>query len=511
MIQEDVFNSDIDVSVALESYLDKVCTMLEYAGYTNYADDLIAEMFDIYLEATDRRKKADEIDKYLTDKGIVDAKSKTPHEAKKARQVRNFLMTQDFDPKTETIKSDHKDKNGKSPRIDLKLNDNKDYSSSEIENLIGLTNKTLKGKAANRAFITTHEKGHDLFSRDGRSAQWAKGNRDDYDNKNERGIKFINKAIDSGKKINDHDNGEYITTYNGGNGYSPEELEADLHASKTARVRTKYAGNKKAVKRSGATRNLNDTEIDKFYIYLYKLTKMPLQNIEAIYKSTLRTIKDCKQCIEMSSIIDEIRNTNPNEIDADKYISIIKNYDNYIKDTIKGMVRDIKLYEQFGSNIKKLETEIKNYDKSNDKTNNQQLEHLKEQLEIVNMIYSGYETNSNFNESYIYTYINRIYDYLKTIKSGGSTVIPKLPDPELLRKNINNLIKTIENKKSRAVEIKKKLDECDKILRKWHYDNRNLKPDESTQMRHDFVKQYLHEYFIEFVTEYYSSIFNEAV
>ena len=177
MIQEDVFNSDIDVSVALESYLDKVCTMLEYAGYTDYADDLIAEMFDVYLEATDRRKKADEIDKYLADKNVVNAGAKNPNKARKARQVRNFLMTQDFDPKTGTIKSDHKDKNGKSPRIDLKLNGLSNSHLAPIGNNnpeISITNKTLKGKAANRALTMSHEKGHDMFDRDGRAEKCLK-------------------------------------------------------------------------------------------------------------------------------------------------------------------------------------------------------------------------------------------------------------------------------------------------------------------------------------------------
>lgn len=326
MIQYNVFNSDIDVSIALESYLDKVCTMLEYAGYTDYTDDLISEMFDVYLEATDRRKKADEIDKYLADNGITDAKPKTPQKARQAKQIRNFLMTQDFDPKTGTIKSDYKDKNGKSPRIVLKLDTGKDVSGIGVKDknksMIGLTNKTLKGKAADRAIIVTHEKGHDMFNRNGKSAQWSKGDKDDA-NKNERGVKFINKAIDSSKDINNHDSGEYLVNYDR-DGYSPEEIEADLYAAKTARVRTKHAGSKRAVKRSGATRNLNDTEIEKFYINLYKSMKMSVEDVETIYRHTLRQIKTCKQCIQLSSIIDEIRNTNPNEIDVNKYISIIK-------------------------------------------------------------------------------------------------------------------------------------------------------------------------------------------
>lgn len=274
MIQDNVFNSGIDVSVALESYLDKVCTMLEYAGYTDYTDDLIAEMFDIYLEATDRRKKADEIDKYLTDKNVANVKSGNPHKARQARQVRNFLMTQDFDPKTGTIKSDYKDKNGKSPRIDLKLNGPSDYHTGFTDNghnsTITLTNKTIKGKAADRAITMSHEKGHEMFRRNGENIQWSKGDKDDDNNKNERGIKFINKAKAVGKNINDHDDGGYIVRRNGGTGLSPEEVEADLHGAKNARVRTKYAGSKRAVKRSGATRNVNDREIEKWFINMSK-------------------------------------------------------------------------------------------------------------------------------------------------------------------------------------------------------------------------------------------------
>lgn len=171
----------------------------------------------------------------------------------------------------------------------------------------------------------------------------------------------------------------------------------------------------------------------------------------------------------------------------------------------------VKMYEQTASNLKKLEADIKNYNKSNDKMNNQQLEDLKEQLELVNVVYGSLENDTEVNINYVYQYINRIYDYLRAIQNGRSTVIPKLPDSEMLRKNIDKLIEEMKNKQSKIGTIKKRLSESKEMLRKWYYDNRNLKPDESTQMRHDFVKQYLHEYFIEFMTEYYSSIFNEAL
>lgn len=514
MINDLIDITQLSVFESMMDYMNKIETIIEYAGYTDYADDLIAEMFDVYLEATDRRKKADEIDKYLADKNVVNAGAKNPSKARKARQVRNFLMTQDFDPKTGTIKSDYKDKNGKSPRINLKFDVDKDYSAITDDDvpkhIIGLTNATIKGKAANRALTMSHEKGHELFDRDGRAEKWSKGDKNDDANKNERGIKFINKAIDSGKDINNHDSGEYIVNRNGQDGYSPEEIEADLHGAKAARIRTKYAGSKRAVKRSGATRNVNDNEIERFFIYLQKSVEKPLTTGESIVKETSKMISVYKQCIELGSIIDEIRNTNPNEIDVNKYISIIKNHDKFVKMVDNSQKFYIARYEQLEDELKNLENEIKSYgNMPSSEATDAALQRLKKLFDDKSYMYHNYEKQEFVNTGYIYTCINRIYDYLKAIRNGGNIVTPKLPDSETLRKHIENIVKNLEDEKNKINQLRNQLSESKKTLRKWLNDNMNIKPSESAQMRHDFVKQYLHEYFIEFMTEYHSSIFNE--
>ena len=63
----------------LMEYVDKLDNALE-----NYSDDelddFVSEMYEVYLEATQRRKKADEIDAWIIEKSNkAFAKSKNPN------------------------------------------------------------------------------------------------------------------------------------------------------------------------------------------------------------------------------------------------------------------------------------------------------------------------------------------------------------------------------------------------------------------------------------------------
>ena len=351
--------SAIETCLSMQSYIDKLYSILEYCDDEEYVDDLISEAYEIYLEATQRRKKADEIDDFMKKNNLGDINAVNPKKRKQARQLRNTLLQHDFKPGYEevvgkdgylhkrpagTIRSDidptnpniarneikdtirwdpsilprQKDesfwtrekkidkefkKHGsdyakKYGRIKLRFDNNRFYNDEHNnrsnnsneenahykgENLLdkrfikgdvrGINMPSSKFRKAgyNKEFnqILSHEKAHDVFNLTGQSYNWR--DRWKPENKNERGIKAIDEAKARGKKIHSHDDGTYLTAdydQEVGTKQSPEELEADLHAAKTARIRTKYAGRKRAVKRSGATRNLTDNEIKKHYVLM---------------------------------------------------------------------------------------------------------------------------------------------------------------------------------------------------------------------------------------------------
>jgi hypothetical protein len=81
---------------------------------------------------------------------------------------------------------------------------------------------------------------------------------------------------------------------------------------------------------------------------------------------------------------------------------------------------------------------------------------------------------------------------------------------EGLKQNLNlfDEVKSLLSSNDQLVQYKKEYDKASKDLEKKIRDRmrklKDTKPNESTQMRHDFVKKYVHECFEEFMSEYYS-------
>ena len=59
MFEEVLYKSEIAVCEAMENCLNKAEQIIEYAGIGDASDEYVMELFDIFMEATDRRKKAE--------------------------------------------------------------------------------------------------------------------------------------------------------------------------------------------------------------------------------------------------------------------------------------------------------------------------------------------------------------------------------------------------------------------------------------------------------------------
>ena len=534
--------SEDNVAEAMFACLDKADMMLEYAGYDNDAvADYIAEMFDIFMEATSRRKKADEIDEYMRKHNWGDVNAKTPANAKKARQLRNFLIMQDFDPKTGTIKSDVD-----GHRVKFNINNRDDSHYNLRDKSINLQDTSKKQQ--NRSMTLKHEKGHNKFDVTGQSDYW-KYEEDPY----ERGIKHIRQAINAGKDINPHDDGSYMMPGQqgfmgigaGGENKNPEEIEADLHAAKNTRVRTKYAGRKRAVKRSGATRNVTTKEIEKWYINMQKemddFSSIALSHdTRENYKKTaiIPFLKKFKASIPKIESAEQFYEFLKNNIAKYKMLyeskfSMDLHFDEKSDDKLRQDIRelrellteksfaniDIERYEkriqsdkefternpnsEYGLNS--LERSKKKYQESLDKLN-EILAKIKSYESAIKTDYYKFEICiRHFDVNYYSIKQNNSFDELASyIQDDVSNTLKDLKQnldvfDELIR---------IFNSNLELDKFKKEYDNAVKQVKKEHRDfmlaAKDTKPNDSTQMRHDFVKKYLHECFEEFMLDYYS-------
>lgn len=530
--------SEDNVVEAMLSCLDKADMMLEYAGYGNDAlDEYVSEMFDMFMEATVRRKKADEIDAYMKKHNWGDVNAKSPAQAKKARALRNFLIMQDFDPKTNTIKSDVE-----GHRVKFNINNAEGSYYSPYNKSISIENKNKH--QTDRALTLQHEKGHNKFDVTGQSAHWQRG-----EDPNERGIKHIRQAIDSGKKINVHDDGSYMMPGQtgffgigaGGEKKNPEEIEADLHAAKSARVRTKYAGRKRAVKRSGATRGVTDKEIERWYVNMQKSMEMGSMSIDSEIKRNYKMIQGLK-------FIDKFKEAVVKNNSGKQFYQFLKSvnreYGGFC-DSIEAMVS--KEYEaaddELINTIKHIQELIrdKEYVEIDVKYDKQALDRYKKQLEERPDSYfyksevERYTGKYNNSVSKLNAILKEIESYAEARKSNlyklkafNRLLVSKgdfnedyeemydlkqerySDNLEGLKQNLSlfDEVKNFISSNDKLAQYKKEYDKARKDLEKKIRDRmrilKDTKPNESTQMRHDFVKKYVHECFEEFMSEYYS-------
>lgn len=531
--------SEDNVVEAMLSCLDKADMMLEYAGYGNDAlDEYVSEMFDMFMEATVRRKKADEIDAYMKKHNWGDVNAKSPAQAKKARALRNFLIMQDFDPKTNTIKSD-----AEGHRVKFNINNAEGSHYSPYNKSISIENKNKH--QTDRALTLQHEKGHNKFDVNGQSAHWQRG-----EDPNERGIKHIRQAIDSGKHINVHDDGSYMMPGQtgflgfgaGGEKKNPEEIEADLHAAKSARVRTKYAGRKRAVKRSGATRGVTDKEIERWYVDMQKSMEMGRMSIDYKIKQNYKILQGLKFIDKFKEAIVKINSGKQ----LYQYLKSVSGVYKGFCDSIEVMVS--KEYEAADDELIKAIKHIqelindKAYAEIDVKYDKQALDRYKKNLEErpdsdfykseverrtgkynnslskLNAILKEIESYTEARNSNLYKLkafnrilINKYEDFDKDFEEIYDFKQEQYSDKlEELKQNLSlfDEVKNLISSDEKFVQYKEEYDKASKDLVKKIRDRmkrlKDTKPGDSTQMRHDFVKKYVHECFEEFMSEYYS-------
>lgn len=498
--------SEDNVMEAVLQCLDKADMMLEYVGYGNDAlDEYVSEMFELFMEATARRKKADEIDEYMRKHNLGDVNSKNPNKAKTARSMRNFLIMHDFDPKTGTVKST----DGKR-RIQLQFNSDNSFHRGDMSgiDLIALEKDIKKAHQADKHFIMNHEKGHEHFAHDGSATKW-----NDQLNENERGIKHIKAAKEAGKKISSHDDGSYITR---GGHDSPEELEADLHGFKNTRIRTKYAGRKRAVKRSGATRSVTDKEIEKVFVTMDKFAEKPFFD-----PSLTKDLKEMRSALikirdAYSSVCEILRNGQISKkcSAAGDLSKATGDFSLYLRKT---ELRDISfIIEDYYRSLNKVDRLLYAIKRIKSKTelseeDERELSRISNLLESyqkkVNDIKEHYgdrgigETDGDRTIKLIHDYYHLLNIYEDRDKKEYNEALTKfLNDKTKNIQMMDTMINVIGDITSPEY-LRKQLKDA---LKEWKTNMVKHKMHDSTQMRHDFVKKYVHECFEEFMLDYYS-------
>lgn len=100
-------NTIIEYYQAVEEYnvmcdilqnINKAIVMYEYGDSSK-----LCQLYDVFLESTDRFKKAAAIENWMKTNNYGDPHGNNPSKAQKAMRMRNYLIQHDFDPVTETI------------------------------------------------------------------------------------------------------------------------------------------------------------------------------------------------------------------------------------------------------------------------------------------------------------------------------------------------------------------------------------------------------------------------
>lgn len=501
LIQQTEYN----VGEAMLSCLDKADMMLEYVGYSNDAlDEYVSEMFELFMEATARRKKADEIDAYMRKRNLGDVNSKNPNKAKTARSMRNFLIMHDFDPSTGTVKST----DGKR-RIRLTFNADGSFhrgNSFGGYDEIALEKDIKKFHQADKHFTINHEKGHEHFAHDDSSKKWT-----DQLDENERGIKHIKAAKEAGKKISSHDDGSYLTKDEHD---SPEELEADLHGVKNTRIRTKYAGRKRAVKRSGATRSINDNEIEKVFVTMDKLASKP-----TIPESEFKNYRDMCSCLikirdAYSLVCKNLRSGQATPKNCEGIRTLRDKIDNFswylnnvqhkrISDIVDDYYRSLNFIDEILDEIKRIKskTELSELDERTLSNINDLLEEYREKVNNIKEHHKDIEKSGGARIIKIRHDISYLSSTLKRDETKYNELLTKFLNDETNNKQLMNELIDMLTELTDPEIIRKNFKDD---LKDWKKNMLKHKMSDSTQMRHDFVKKYVHECFEEFMMDYYS-------
>ena len=399
----------------LESFKD----IYRQSYLENY--DLITEA-ELYVEGSKNRSK---LKNKLQDE--VKSKELDGNKKKRNRRMENFLKRHNYDPKTNTIETDIKDKNGKKQRVEFKINQLPDFYSfsgvKEVKDLwskdlskyiITMPEKDLKRKPAFSNSIFKHEEGHlDYFTN---PAKYKKEARE-----------VLGMLNNVGDEIHDHDRNfmEYIADHYAKNhsGYGIKGMDKMMNTIQRGRkdIDTILKSTKKMIVAATA---LEDDKYDAL-------------NIKNKYNEILINIK---LCIEDTNKTEEIISKLRKELNNDKkHEEQIKDelfyqmnkLDEYRKKLKKEKESFIQIRNKLNTIYKNIEKEYQEeinemqndnraaisneYTKANRGTRlRQKYLHSTESYECFNknLVISGTKPNYYFEFTLEPTYVEALWNYL---------------------------------------------------------------------------------------------------
>ena len=319
------------------------------------------------------------------------------------RRMVNTLLQHDFDPKTETIRSDVKNPDGSYKRIKLNIHPGKniidDISHTENvatpwgSNYIGIGASTLHQKQTVALPTLHHELTHNDSTEKQRRVTGNPNNTVGYNtlntNDNDPANKHIDEAKAKGMKIGSHDDSSYLNPEGKRNG---EELYADLGGILKSRVKTAEWGNASSgpdykEKLNEGTRPLYSDEVINMFRYLSNinkyladdnthilenlnnskktiyevlgsktmnedqlhqiidLTNRKLQNMEDVYSQKERTVENLKKQIEVYRKM--VYNLKDSKIQNNEDID----YQKLIDNQIRVLEKEVKLMEDINEEV----------------------------------------------------------------------------------------------------------------------------------------------------------------
>lgn len=500
-----ILEQQINEYEVIHNIMDKIDLYIESdLTATESFDDLIAEMYDVYLEATDRRKQQQEIAKYMRDNQMGDVEGSNPSKRKKARKVQNTLLQHDFDPKTQTIRSDVTNADGSQMRVKLQTpnSDHKTgahYQPSKVsgDDYVSLPKDKLnRNKQYKTAMTMHHELGHhQSYHRNSDTTVGRNALRTD---PNDPGMKFIADTKAMGKKINDHDDGSYLNGHD-----NPEELYADLHGARAARVRTKHWGNQSSGKNykeklNNGTRGVTDEEIKTDFIGLahywrdvyymrHKIQLKKLINVQNMF-SSIRTDDDVE---------------NMGSKDKRKFLKQIPDAEKTITEYLELLeaAQDSK-YEknQYSEKLKELRVKLDNLIRRGRTSDFESvIPNLRNDIIEFEKLFEEARRRAQETNNKFIAYAKKLKQYFPNYKQDLNNT--DIYAGDLSDDYIKGFIVDIDNimeQLNATIETEKKIImQGSKLV------------DDSTKMRYDFVMKYkddktVQEYFTELFNEYYN-------
>lgn len=467
-------------------------------------DEMFMESMEWFLESKNRerdRTPRNDIAKWMDEHGYWVTSKNDSKRKKECNRMYHFLQQWDFDPKTETIKTDIKLSNGSNKRIKLNidkakhkwdlasLNDGNAWYDPE-DKAITMGSKTLKGKQTDSQITGKHEEGH----ADDDVKRGTKGHRKDINK-----IKGqYSKLIDGKPYVNYHDK-------------KPNEGYADAYAVMHARKRTKDWGKNKE------TRPLNRSEVEGSFKRMANSLAGVMDTVTAAKSKVYGTISDLQEFLDKDWAdynvnIRDIREIIKLQHEYDKRMEGFDKAIEQIGDKLNDPQYTIDNISRKYNQLRELERTMKNMDKGYAiKDIEKEYYEVKATIDILSNS-SLYNMNSEDTKNKVGKDITEKLK-LHSFKEKGYIKAYSM-EFKIDRKLADKIFNTKDITEEKAISMAKehykpsikqwiaKLEKTLETLDEYDRTGKHMK-DLSTQIRYEFAKQFVKEYFAELFDDMY--------